>query len=132
MPRKSAASLAVLRPPDARPQPPEPPAELTPSQARIWRDVAASRPADWFDAGAGTLLVAFCRHVDTGNTLAGLIAATEPTDKRYRSLLLMAARQSSMVAMLASKLRLAPSNTRRIETKIPSVSDRPPPWGRHI
>jgi hypothetical protein len=83
---------------DAQPKPPPPPEDLTPSQAQIWRDVTANRAPDWFDGACEALLVAYCRHVDTGNVLARAINATGPEDRRYRPLLEMAARQSATMS----------------------------------
>jgi hypothetical protein len=131
MPRKSAAALAVWMPPENRPKPLAPPSDLTADQKRIWADVVSCRPADFFDGACGILLAQYCRHVTTANTLAKAINGTEPTDKRYRALLEMAARQSTMLSMLSAKLRLAPQHVRRAETRVPTLT-AVPPWGKHL
>jgi hypothetical protein len=133
MPRKSAAALSVLPLPETRPKPPPAPRELTPTQAKLWDDIVASRPADWFTGGANAiLLVALVRHADAANTIAGLMAEADPLDRRYRLLSVMAVRQSAMVAQLASKLRLLPANLYRSTQAVPTASTRTPPWGRHL
>jgi hypothetical protein len=132
MPRKSAAALSVLPLPEARPKPPAAPRELTPTQAKLWDDIAASKPADWFTGANAVLLVALVRHADAANTIAVLMGEADPLDKRYRMLSTMAARQTAAMAALASKLRLVPQNAYRSTQALPKVSDRVPPWGRHI
>jgi hypothetical protein len=125
--------LAVVRPAEAPPKPPAAPSELTPSQAKLWDDIVASRPFDWFTGGANAvLLVALVRHADSANVIAGLMAEADPLDRRYRLLSTMAVRQSAMVAQLASKLRLLPANLYRSTQAVPTASTRTPPWGRHI
>jgi hypothetical protein len=80
--RKSAASLAVVAPiPGAR-RPPPP--ELTPEQAEVWRQVVASRPADWFDDGSASILAAHCRHVVAAQMLAAEIDRFTPADLKHK------------------------------------------------
>jgi hypothetical protein len=131
MPRKSAASLAVVMPSEGRPRPPEPPSELTPSQAKIWVNIAATRPPDWFVGANATLLTALVRHAATADMLAAAINQTGPDDRRYSKLLLMMTRETAAVAQLASKLRLLPQNTYRSDKALPKVASGLKPWERH-
>lgn len=129
MPRKSAAALAIA--PLAPPPHPEPPAELTKQQAAVWREIVASRPPQFFDGACHALLVAYCRHVVTGDVLAAAINETDPSDlRRYGRLLMMAARESAMASRLSAKLRLAPQHVRRVEHQVKTPS-RLVPWERH-
>ena len=59
MPRASAEakSAAAFR---AGGRAPEPPPHLTKEAADVWREIAASKPSDWFDPGACVLLEDFC------------------------------------------------------------------------
>jgi phage terminase small subunit len=41
-------------------KPPEPPKHLDIAAAAIWREIVASKPVDWFDAGAQVLLENYC------------------------------------------------------------------------
>jgi hypothetical protein len=51
--------------------------------------------------------------------------------RRYRSLLVMAARESRMMTMLMTKLRLLPTKHMAEQTAQPPQPSRPP-WERHI
>ena len=119
--RKSAASLsAVTIIPGQRPPPPP---ELTKEQAAAWKAIVARMPADWFDTTAQILLIEMCRHT----AICGIISqqidsfpvdqlTTEEGTERYDRLGRMLDRHSKCVAMLATKLRLAPQS--RYEHKV--------------
>jgi hypothetical protein len=126
MPRKSAASLSVI---PLAPKPfPEPPCELTKRQAAIWREIVSCRPPEYFDRACWALLVAYCRHADMAEVIAGLIRNCDPDDLyRYGRFLDLAARESKMMMMLSAKLRLAPAHVRRVEHVVKTPS-KPPPW----
>jgi hypothetical protein len=108
MPRKSAASLAVI-PPSPRPYP-EPLAHLSAPEAAIWRTIVKCRPPDFFDAANQVLLEQYCRHAHSANVIAKAIQAIPDPEadlRRYSKLLEMAARESKAIMALSSKLRLA-------------------------
>src|SRR4051812_13770925 len=118
--RKSAESLsAITIIPGQRPPPPP---ELTKEQAAHWKAMVARMPADWFDAAAQILLTEMCRHTAICFVVAQQIdafpldqIATEEGTDRYDKLGRMLDRHSKCIAMLATKLRLAPQS--RYETK---------------
>ena len=60
MPRRSAAALQTIAL-DARSTPPRPPRDLNRAAAQLWRDIAADRPADWWNPASLRLLRRFCR-----------------------------------------------------------------------
>lgn len=113
--RKSAASLsAVTIIPGQRPPPPP---GLTKEQAEVWKPIVARMPADWFDTAAQILLTELCRHT----AICGIISqqidsfpvdqlTTEEGADRYDKLGRMLDRHSKTIAMLATKLRLAPQS----------------------
>jgi len=71
--RKSAAELAIVRSIKSAP-PPEPPAELTKDQKRIWCEIVVGEPPELFRAAAAKALLAdYCRHRDTAELLAAEI-----------------------------------------------------------
>jgi hypothetical protein len=112
--RKSAAALAVI--PLGQRQRPGPPKELTPSQAETWRSIVAGLPPEWFEK-VPELLVAYCRHVETANVIAREIDAFDKSAlttatgiQRFNRLLSMGARESAVIAHLATKLRLTPQS----------------------
>jgi hypothetical protein len=83
------------------PLPRPPPAELTPEQAGLAFDRRGDETAHFL--GGGPFSVEYCRHV----VLAGIIAkAIEASDVGKELTLL--ARESAMIAMLASRMRLTP------------------------
>lgn len=108
MPRISAEarSASALR---AGAAPPEPPKHLSKEAAEVWRAVAASKPADWFDAGAQLLLEQLCETAIHGRAVAkklrdfrksGAWDECKPWEKR---LALMA----TTISTLCTKLRLS-------------------------
>jgi len=79
MPRKSAASLAVVPlPAPATAQRLAPPDDLPPEQAAIWRNVVDAMPADFFGREQVAVLRAYCLHTAVAQTLAGRLAAMDP------------------------------------------------------
>jgi phage terminase small subunit len=117
MPRKSAEAIAGdwFRAQNAPPPPPhpEPPAYFSPAAAEHWREIVASKPYDYFDAANRHLLEALCVTISVADAVWAEIHACDPSDpkqlSRYQRLVRIATRQSSMMAMLLSKLRLLPS-----------------------
>ncbi len=115
MPRKSAASLAVVPDPvelDRRLPLPE---ELTPEEAQIWQSIVATKPSDWFQQDSAALLVAYCRHITTSRFLDEQITAIEgrgplrtPDELDfYKTLIDKREKQSRVLASLATKMRLS-------------------------
>lgn len=109
--RKSIASLATVTPTSPRPEPPE---HLSEAESAEWRDIAARMPPDWFTRESWPLLEAYCHHVVTRRLLARELAGfdrerlAEPEGlKRYDKLTAIAARESNILATLATKLRLS-------------------------
>lgn len=113
--RKTAESLsAVTIIPGQRPPPPP---ELTKEQAEAWKAIVAQKPVEWFDTAAQFLLIELCRHT----AICGIVSqqldsfpvdqiSTEEGCDRYDKLGRMLDRHSKAVAMLATKLRLAPQS----------------------
>jgi hypothetical protein len=113
--RKSAASLSVVQ--LQSPAKPEPPAELSPQAAAEWRRITGALPYDWFTAPTQALLVQLCNHIVQARRIAGSIDAFETewlADPeglaRYDKLLALAARESSVIASLSTKMRLTPQS----------------------
>lgn len=79
--RKSAAELAAvpnvtaLEPTRARPAPP---AYLPASAAAVWRELVASRPAGFFDAGTHALLATLATATAEHRRLSAILAALDP------------------------------------------------------
>ena len=76
MPRKSAASLAVV---PAAPIPREPPpAHLAPEEQVEWRKVVDGLPAHWFPGASYSLLEVYCQATVTTRWLAARLAEPAP------------------------------------------------------
>lgn len=111
MPRQSAEARAAGAF-QAGGAPPPPPKHLSKEAAAVWRDIVASKPLDWFDAGAQILLEAYCESAVHHRALTRKITALrrgrgaenweklKPLEKRAAS-----ARRD--LATLATKLRLS-------------------------
>ena len=123
--RQSAAALAVVAiGPKALP---EPPGELTPDQAVIWRAVTATKPATWFTPDSFPLLVAYCCLVTDFRNVESLLAGFRPgwaadTEglARYGKLLQLRCMLSGRLTQLATKMRLAQQS--RYDEKAASVA----------
>lgn len=110
MPRKSAASLAVVTPIDPKRHPPVPPT-LSPRQQVLWSDIVRSKPVDWFDSGSLPILQALTAHIETLERIEGqFLDLGDLTDgdqlDRLDKLSRLRDRESKAVATLSAKLRL--------------------------
>jgi hypothetical protein len=103
----------------ALPERPEAPSHLVEDEAQLWREVVATKPADWFARDSQPLLAAYCQAVVMHRTLMlmwhGTIDALKNPDdaKKQVSALMsvkdlqgMVTKTAGSVAALATKLRL--------------------------
>src|SRR5690242_19332375 len=74
--RESLASLTVVSP--LRIERLEPPRDLTPSQAELWRSVIATKPADWFQPDSAPVLYEYCRAKSAADFIASQIDRFQP------------------------------------------------------
>jgi hypothetical protein len=125
--KKSAAELSTIVTLSVRL--PQPPKGMTERQAKIWREVIATKPADWFAADSLPLLVCYCRACETADLLQDKIDAYDPAwlDEnsglaRYEKLLKMRSLQVANITSLATKMRLSQQSRYRGEAA--SVADK--------
>ncbi len=111
MPRKSAASLAVIA--GSLDRRPDPPADLTDLEAEVWERTVAHEAADVFGTAAlQQMLKDYCRHVIAAERLGLVIEghmsnpAAEVSLKDLDCLLKMRDRETKAMADKATKLRL--------------------------
>jgi hypothetical protein len=136
--RKSVAELAILVPivPGVLP---DPPADLTEPEAVYWRDVTATKPAEWWQADSEILLKSYCRasvqHDRISAAINGISAAKMKSAKgwrQYQSMRRVQASTSIELCTLAMKLRLCPSarykaeRANTIDRKV--ADDNKHPW----
>lgn len=129
--RKSAESQAIIGlAPAIGPSRPEPPSELTEEQAEVWRSIVGAMQPTWFGAETWPLLAELCRHTVLARFLARELQATELGKdlKRFARLAAMHLRESAMVAMLSTRLRLTPRSRidPRTDGRDPSAGLRKP------
>ena len=119
-----------------------PPADLTPSQQKIWRSIITSVDRDWF-GDTRPLLTELCAHIDYARMLAGGIEEVRARlvglplgskeeramSRQLASLLRSHGKQSAAIASLSTKLRLTPQ-ARQSARRADQVRARtgPRPW----
>jgi hypothetical protein len=125
--RKSTAELSVIASLENR-LPPPPPPELTPKEARIWRDTFATLAHDWITRAAFPIAIALCRHTVRLQKLDALIEKAWGDEDRLSKLLNMAQRELNAMTACARTLRLTPQSLIHPKRHMKTVSDRPRPW----
>jgi hypothetical protein len=130
MPRRSAASLSVIR--TELPQRPSAPVDLSKQEAALWKAIVDQMPIDFFIVGSLPLLAQYVRHVEAANRIAQMINGLGPhAELALRSKLSeMSARETKAMCSLATKLRLAPSNRYDSKKRIP-VTNASKPWEQY-
>jgi hypothetical protein len=119
-----------------------PPADLSPSQRKIWREIVASVDRDWFNDVTPLLTELVC-HVSYAREIAGAIEQVRAQlvglplgskeeramSRQLASLMRQHGRQSSSIASLSTKLRLTPQ-ARQSSRRADQVRNRtgPRPW----
>lgn len=112
MPRPSIASLSIVRPgaASAKPAPATTaaaPKELSPAEAKLWREMVESKPADWFGPDCWPVLKEYVRAAVMCDQLAKTAAkAVNAKATDLRPVLDMRDREAKRMADLATKLRL--------------------------
>lgn len=94
------------------------PDDLTPAQAKIWRDVTSAKPVDWFDGASLHLLKSYCRVAVESSRIGQQIAdfddlATDKGLRRYAALGRVKASQDGILIALSRQLRLGQQQTIR-------------------
>ncbi|HEX3162122.1 MAG TPA: hypothetical protein VHQ92_06060 [Pseudolabrys sp.] len=72
----------------------------------LWREIVADRPVDFFRPGSLDLLESFCQLTIESQRIIRVLARTRVGTGDYIEMQKMAARNSSMLTTLGSKLRL--------------------------
>jgi hypothetical protein len=128
--RKSAASLSVVPRIDAAPDRPEPPPELSPEEAEVWREVVSAMSRDWFaTAETHLLLRLYCFDAMIADRIAKALRTTDMDSDpdAFDRLAGMHARQTSTLISLATKMRLTHQSTSDPKKKKHGPSG-PRPW----
>jgi phage terminase small subunit len=114
--RKSAASLQMAALATIR-KPPQPPAGLSEAAANLWKGIASSLPADFFQPGDLPLLQAYCTASDRKDTIDALILSQGVMfNGEAHPGLRISRDEAGLMASLAVKLRLCQSSRTRPES----------------
>ena len=107
--RRSTASLAIAAVQSwTRLEPPE---SVSEAAAVVWREVVATKPAEWFQADTAPVLEAYCNTIVEYRRVADALAETGPSDlKTYRPLVEMAEKLGRAITSMATKMRLTPQS----------------------
>jgi hypothetical protein len=125
--RKSVESLSVVVSlPGQRLEPPE---SLTDGQKATWRAVVATKPPEWFAPDSAPVLVAYCKAVESHGHLSRQVEKYEarkklngPALRSYSYALAAQEKQTKLIAMLATKMRLVQQS--RYTTQSAATADR--------
>lgn len=114
MPRKSEAALSIPASLTAITlERPRPPAELSDFEARLWSEIVATKPADWWRKDTFPLLVSYCQAIAQASVIDDHLRAFKPEWmaqeeglKRYERLIRLRDTLSKQQNMLARAMRL--------------------------
>jgi hypothetical protein len=113
MPRLSAeARMATAFRAGAKP--PQPPRDLGPAAAAVWRSIMQSKPLGFFDSSLPQLAV-YCRIMATLDRISAELEETPPGTERSAQLVKEVRALGSVVAVHGRQLRI--TNTARIDRK---------------
>lgn len=132
--RKSSAELSVI-PIGIDTHRPDPPADLTASQADIWRATVGSLPGGWIHAPQEPLLAAYCRHVDAGNWISAMINAADFEAMELShldKLLRMRERETRASSALATRMRLTQQSKMHPRTAGRASDNTRRPWDGNL
>jgi len=103
-------------------------------ETEVWAHVVSAESADWFTPANAPLLAQYARHVVHAKRIAEIIEKRlcdldrPPDIAEYDLLLRMQERESRMITMLATKMRLAQQSTRTHRGNSRSRSATLVPW----
>jgi P27 family predicted phage terminase small subunit len=115
MPRRSAADLAVVRPPGgfARLRPPS---DLRAEEREVWREVVGSCRSDHFQRCDYPLLVRYCENVVLARKAAAALAFEGPVvHGRINPMLTVGEKCDRALVALSMRLRISPQARMRRE-----------------
>ena len=110
--RKSAAELSVVPVVPLQLEQPDPPAHLSPEEAKTWRDAVDGMRPGWFTPATLPLLELYCVQAMVADTVARALRGMPVTDRHFGILARMHMRASQAMTSLGTKLRLCPSSSR--------------------
>ena len=103
--RKSVEAMSVVRvSPHDRVAPPE---RFTPDEAAVWREIVASKPADWFGADNLPLLEHYCSMTVESRRVSLKLRQVSPEClDDYERLIALQSKIGGQLSSLATKMRL--------------------------
>jgi hypothetical protein len=99
---------------------PEPPEDFTAAESKVWRKVVDALPPDWFSGATVPLLTQYCRHTAgldfIDKTIRKIQEAKSPNLAQWKRMAQVRRQEGKVIAMLATKMRLAQTATIRRDT----------------
>jgi len=109
MPRISSEALAAALY-HVGPTPPEPPKDLGRKASALWREIAASRPSDWFNPANLRLLTRYCRTCVEAERWADKLEQSEVGSPESVILCKAVIAMNASIGTMGAKLRLTVQN----------------------
>ncbi len=104
--RSMVATMTTLEQ-DTRPEPPE---DLEPAEIKIWRDLVARMPADWFPIETLPLLEQYCKLVAgikfIDKIIRNIEKSSNPDMDKWQKVSNIRRLDTQMIGILATKMRL--------------------------
>jgi hypothetical protein len=105
-------------------RPPPPPKSLCAEAAKLWMEIAASKPLSWWEPGNLRLLQRYCRLAVTTEKRHDALDRLHPTSKGAGKLLREITAANASLSLLASKLRISVQSV--IATRSGRTTERGP------
>lgn len=137
MSRKSTAALAVA--PVSIAERPKPPRRLRAAEKRIWKEVVARMPGNWFTAETLQVLRSYCIHCVRAEMMdRNLAIAEEEADGSVSALLELdqlwraSVREANLIYAAATKMRITPKSRYTEKTAATAIKHAASkkPWER--
>jgi hypothetical protein len=87
-------------------KPPEPMRGMTPAARRVWREIVAGKPVDWFDSGSLPVLRIHCENIASANRVSRDRARLKPGSPEFRAVSVEMKSAVMELAVTSRQLRL--------------------------
>jgi hypothetical protein len=126
--RKGRTELSVVPVIPAISQRPEPPPDLGPDEAQVWRRLVAAMKPAWANGATQDLIVLYCFYTCVAEVLMRDLRQLSTGDKQYSRLHRRLVDTTRTVNALATRLRLCPSSSRAPIYAVDPAASGPKPW----
>src|SRR5262249_35359138 len=120
MPRKGPLSL--IAPLGAVQQRPDPPKNLPPEEAEVWRRMVGAMRPGWCNGATEDLIRSYCFYAVQAADYRERVRAMDSSEKGYATLLSRLGEIVRHINVLSTRLRIAPSSTRTRQAHDPAAN----------